>query len=57
MDSKHRITVKTFNGRILTFKVETYVIQDGMIYFFDTQLKRQKAFPLVNCEIEGVVQE
>ena len=49
-----QITIRTFNGLILTYNVDDYEIKDGLIFFFDSVKKEMRAFPVANCEIRGV---
>jgi prepilin-type processing-associated H-X9-DG protein len=53
-----RITVKTIQGDILTFKnVSNLTMGDGHVSFIDAKTGIKKSFPVENCEIEEMPRE
>lgn len=48
----YRIAVRTLQGDILTFTVETYDVVAGFVEFTDRKTGRRKQFYQGNCEIE-----
>ncbi len=51
---RYKICIKTLQGIILTFSVDSYEVKDGLICFTDKVTNIQKQFPVLNCEISGV---
>lgn len=56
MDKKYKIFVKTLQGHIITFTVESYTIEEGIISFYDNFNNKIKRFSINNIEIEEVQQ-
>lgn len=54
MRIRYKITIKTHQGNIITFKTEDYNIEGGLITFVDSISNRLKGFPVTNCEISEV---
>lgn len=53
--SRHRITILTLQGKVLTFHVSSYEIIDGdFIKFTDEKTGEVKKFHSSRCEIEEV---
>lgn len=48
---KHKIIVRTLTGKILTFTVSKYTINDGFVQFTDERTNDKKRFHGFNCEI------
>lgn len=49
---KYKISVKTLQGRILTFTVDSYTISEGgFVEFVDKKYNIKKRFHCSNCEI------
>ena len=51
------ITVKTLNGIILRYHVDTYIVKDGFVEFWDKKTNELKRFHGSNCEIEVLKKE
>jgi hypothetical protein len=50
-----KIQVKTIHGPVITFTVDTYVIEDGdFVSFTDRVTREKKLFHSSNCEIKEV---
>jgi hypothetical protein len=49
----YKITVRTFDGNILTFTVAEYEIEHGHVVFYDQRQEEEKRFPVQNTQIEG----
>lgn len=49
------ISVRTLKGDLLNFKVETYTLDQGMVHFIDPRTGMKKAFPAIDCNIDGVL--
>jgi len=56
MRTKYKIIVKTLQGRILTYSVDSYQVIDGFVNFTDILNNKEKFFHSSNCEIEVVDQ-
>ena len=56
MKKKYKIFVKTLQGNIITFTVEDYNVEDGIISFYDLMNLKTKRFSVNNVEIEEVLQ-
>lgn len=52
---KAKITVRTFNGAILTYHTEEYEIRDGVVRFKDEKDDKIRSFPVAHCQIEEAV--
>jgi hypothetical protein len=51
---KYKIQVKTIQGRLLTFTVNEYTVDDGgFVCFTDKVTNKPKKFHGSNCEIEA----
>lgn len=53
-----RIQVKTIQGTILTYTVDSYTVEEGdFVKFYDKKYKEYKAFHASNCEIKEIPDE
>jgi hypothetical protein len=52
---KAKITVRTFNGAILTYHTEEYELRDGVVRFKDERDAKIRSFPVADCQIEEAV--
>jgi hypothetical protein len=50
----YRITVKTITGKVLTYHVNSYSKEEGMIKFFDRVEGIHIEYAVSNCEIKEV---
>jgi hypothetical protein len=48
---KYKISVRTIQGKILTFSTDDYKIEEGFVKWTDSITKTIKRFPVANCEI------
>jgi len=51
---KYRITVQSLSGKILTFHVSEYKIEDGFVVFIDERNSQEKRFHGSRCEFEPI---
>jgi hypothetical protein len=51
---RYKIHIKTLQGYVLTFNVNSYSINEGYITFIDELTKKSKCFAVANSEIEVV---
>lgn len=51
---EYKIIVRTLMGRLLTYTVNNYQLQDGAVIFTDRKNGEQKVFAISNCEIQEV---
>jgi hypothetical protein len=49
----YKIAVQITNEKTITFEVESWAIDQGMILFTDINTKKLKGFPTEKCEITG----
>jgi hypothetical protein len=56
MTTTYKIQVKSIHDRVLTYSVDSYVLRQGLITFYDKIDKVNRSFPLIKCEIEEVSQ-
>ena len=48
---RYTISVKTLQGKILTFSTESYEVLDGFVCWLDVRTGEPKKFHSSNCEI------
>ena len=48
---RYTISVKTLQGKILTFSTESYEVIDGFVCWLDVRTGEPKKFHSSNCEI------
>lgn len=56
MRTKYKIAVKISEEKTITFNIESWIIDSGMILFTDINTGIFKGFPVDKCEITGVAQ-
>jgi len=48
---RYKIIVRTLAGKILTYSVDDFSLEDGLIVFTDIKTGKTKRFAISNCEI------
>ena len=54
MRIKYKIAVRTLQGQIISFKVDEYQVNNGLIEFWDSKYNMNKKFSINNCEINEI---